>query len=107
MGQSAAWNGSGRGCTGRLIRSGVALLHHFIHSKTNVLKPVSITELPVWLLLWRALPMAWPQPLTVYPSLEMAAGLGAAGIAFAWRAITTQIDTWHVLFATETLRFGL
>jgi DMSO/TMAO reductase YedYZ heme-binding membrane subunit len=43
----------------------LALLHHFIQSKATVSEPTFSAELYVWLMLRRALPMAWPQPASI------------------------------------------
>ena len=85
----------------------IALLHYFIQSKSKVSEPVFFSGLFVWLMLWRALPMAWQRSLLVLPPLALAAALAAAGIEFAWYGLATGINPWRVLAASETLRFGL
>jgi sulfoxide reductase heme-binding subunit YedZ len=85
----------------------LALLHYFIQSKANVSEPVFVAGLYVWLMLWRALPVAWQRPIAIYPALALLSGLAAAGIEFAWYGIATHINPWRVLAADETLRFGL
>jgi methionine sulfoxide reductase heme-binding subunit len=85
----------------------IALLHYFIQSKSNVSEPVFFSGLLVWLLLWRALPMAWQRSLFVLPVLAAVAAFAAAGIEFAWYALATGINPWRVLAASETLHFGL
>lgn len=85
----------------------IALLHYFIQSKSNVSEPVFFSGLFVWLLLWRALPMAWQRSLVALPALAVVAACAAAGIEFAWYALATGINPWRVLAASETLRFGL
>jgi methionine sulfoxide reductase heme-binding subunit len=85
----------------------IALLHYFIQSKSNVSEPVFFSGLFVWLLLWRALPIAWQRSLFVLPMLAVVAALAAAGIEFAWYALATGINPWRVLAASETLHFGL
>ena len=91
----------------RLGRGVLALLHYFIQSKANVSEPVFVAGLYVWLMLWRALPVAWQRPIAIYPALALLSGLAAAGIEFAWYGIATHINPWRVLAADETLRFGL
>ncbi len=85
----------------------MALLHYFIQSKSNVSEPVFFAGLLVWLLLWRALPMAWQRRAVVLPAMAVVAALAAAGIEFAWYAVATGINPWRVLAANETLRYGL
>lgn len=85
----------------------IALLHYFIQSKSNVSEPVFFSGLFVWLMLWRALPMAWQRSLVAQLAITVLATLATAGIEFAWYAITTGINPWRVLAASETLRFGL
>jgi len=85
----------------------LALLHYFIQAKSNVSEPVFFSGLFVWLLAWRALPMAWQRSLFAQLALTAVAALAAAGIEFAWYGLTTGIDPWRVLAASESLRFGL
>ena len=85
----------------------VALLHYFIQSKSNVSEPVFMSGLFVWLMLWRALPMAWQRSLVTYLVLTVVAGFATAGIEFAWYALATGINPWRVLAASETITFGL
>jgi sulfoxide reductase heme-binding subunit YedZ len=89
------------------LLGGIALLHYFIQSKSNVSEPVFCSGLLVWLLLWRALPMAWQRSLLVLPMLAVVAALASAGVEFAWYALATGINPWRVLAASETLHFGL
>ncbi len=84
-----------------------ALVHYFIQSKANVSEPVFFSGLLVWLLLWRAVPMAWQRNVVVHLALTVAAAVATAWIEFAWYAIATGINPWRVLAASETLRFGL
>jgi sulfoxide reductase heme-binding subunit YedZ len=85
----------------------VALLHYFIQSKSNVSEPAFMSGLFVWLMLWRALPMAWQRSLLAPLGLTVLAACAAAGIEFAWYALATGINPWRVLAANETIRFGL
>ena len=85
----------------------LALLHYFIQAKSNVSEPVFFSGLFVWLLAWRALPMAWQRSLFAQLALTAVAALAAAGVEFAWYGLTTGIDPWRVLAASESLRFGL
>jgi sulfoxide reductase heme-binding subunit YedZ len=85
----------------------IALLHYFIQSKSKVSEPVFFSGLFVWLMLWRALPMAWQRSVLVLPPLAVGAGLAAAGREFAWYGLATGINPWRVLAASETLHFGL
>jgi sulfoxide reductase heme-binding subunit YedZ len=89
------------------VLGAIALLHYFIQSKSNVSEPVFFSGLFAWLLLWRALPMAWQRSLFVELGLAVVAACIAAGIEFAWYALATGINPWRVLAASETLRFGL
>jgi sulfoxide reductase heme-binding subunit YedZ len=89
------------------VLGAIALLHYFIQSKSNVSEPVFFSGLFAWLLLWRALPMAWQRSLAVQLGLAVVAACIAAGIEFAWYALATGINPWRVLAASETLRFGL
>ena len=89
------------------VLAAIALLHYFIQSKSNVSEPVYFSGLLVWLLLWRALPMAWQRSPFAQLALTVVAALASAGIEFAWYGLTTGINPWRVLAASETLRFGL
>ena len=89
------------------VLGAIALLHYFIQSKSNVSEPVFFSGLFAWLLLWRALPMAWQRSLFVQLGLAVVSACVAAGIEFAWYALATGINPWRVLAASETLRFGL
>jgi sulfoxide reductase heme-binding subunit YedZ len=89
------------------VLGGIALLHYFIQSKSNVSEPVFFSGLFVWLLLWRALPLGWQRSLSAQLGLAVVAACAAAGIEFAWYALATGINPWRVLAASETLRFGL
>jgi sulfoxide reductase heme-binding subunit YedZ len=89
------------------VLAAVALLHYFIQSKSKVSEPVFFAGLLVWLLLWRALPVAWQRSLFALTGLTAVAALAAAGIEFAWYGVATGINPWRVLAASETLRFGL
>ncbi|HTI81995.1 MAG TPA: protein-methionine-sulfoxide reductase heme-binding subunit MsrQ [Acetobacteraceae bacterium] len=85
----------------------IALVHYFIQSKANVSEPVFFAGLFVWLMLWRAVPMAWQRNVVVHLGLTVVAAVATAWIEFAWYAIATGINPWRVLAASETLRFGL
>jgi sulfoxide reductase heme-binding subunit YedZ len=85
----------------------IALLHYFIQSKHNVSEPVFFSGLFVWLMLWRALPIGWQRSLAAQFALSVVAACAAAGIEFAWYGLTTGVNPWRVLAASETLRFGL
>jgi sulfoxide reductase heme-binding subunit YedZ len=89
------------------VLGAIALLHYFIQSKANVSEPVFFSGLFVWLLMWRALPMAWQRSLFALLALAVVAAFAAAGIEFAWYGLATGINPWRVLAASETLRFGL
>ena len=80
----------------------IALLHYFIQSKSNVSEPVFFSGLFVWLMLWRALPMALAAQPGGATGADCVATLAAAGIEFAWYAIATGINPWRVLAASET-----
>ena len=86
------------------VLGAIALLHYFIQSKSNVSEPVFFSGLFVWLLLWRALPMAWQRSLFALLALAVVAAFAAAGIEFAWYALATGINPWRVLAASETLQ---
>ena len=85
----------------------IALLHYFIQSKSNVSEPVFMSGMFVWLMLWRAFPMAWQRSLAAYLALTVVAGLASAGIEFGWYALATGINPWRVLTASESISFGL
>jgi sulfoxide reductase heme-binding subunit YedZ len=89
------------------VLGAIALLHYFIQSKSNVSEPVFFSGLFVWLLLWRALPMAWQRSLFAQLVLAIVAACSSAGIEFAWYGLATGISPWRVLAASETLHFGL
>ena len=89
------------------VLGAIALLHYFIQSKSNVSEPVFFTGLFVWLLLWRALPMAWQRNPFAQLALVVVAVCASAGIEFAWYGLATGINPWRVLAASETLHFGL
>lgn len=89
------------------VLGAVALLHYFIQSKSNVSEPVFFSGLFVWLMAWRAFPMAWQRSVVALGTLAVVASFAAAGIEFAWYGLATGINPWRVLGATETLRFGL
>ena len=89
------------------VLGAIALLHYFIQSKSNVSEPVFFSGLFVWLLLWRALPMAWQRSLFAQLVLAVVAACASAGIEFAWYGLATGISPWRVLAASETLHFGL
>ncbi len=89
------------------VLGAIALLHYFIQSKSNVSEPVFFSGLFVWLLLWRALPMAWQRNSLAQLALAVVAAFASAGIEFAWYGLATGINPWRVLAASETLHFGL
>jgi methionine sulfoxide reductase heme-binding subunit len=89
------------------VLAAIALLHYFIQSKSNVSEPVFFSGLLAWLLLWRALPMAWQRSLFAQLALSIVAACISAAIEFAWYGLATGINPWRVLAASETLRFGL
>jgi methionine sulfoxide reductase heme-binding subunit len=89
------------------VLGAIALLHYFIQSKANVSEPVFFSGLFAWLLVWRALPMAWQRSLLALLALAVVAPFVAAAIEFAWYALATGINPWRVLAASESLRFGL
>ena len=93
--------------SGLYVLAVMALLHYFIQSKANVSEPVFFSGLFVWLMLWRAVPMAWQRSIVAHLTLTALATCAAAGIEFAWYAIATGINPWRILAASETLRFGL
>ncbi len=89
------------------VLGAIALLHYFIQSKSNVSEPVFFSGLFVWLMSWRALPMAWQRNPFAQLALAVVAACASAGIEFAWYGLATGINPWRVLAASETLRFGL
>jgi len=89
------------------VLGGVALLHYFIQSKSNVSEPVFMAGVFVWLLLWRTLPMNWQRSVMAQLGLTVVVACATAGIEFAWYGLATAINPWRVLAASETLRFGL
>jgi len=85
----------------------LAVVHYFIQSKANVSEPVFVAGLFVWMMLWRAVPLAWQRSVTVMLGLTVVAALATAWIEFGWYAVATGINPWRVIAASETLRFGL
>jgi sulfoxide reductase heme-binding subunit YedZ len=91
----------------------VALLHYYIQAKLNVSEPVFVSGLFVWLMAWRALPEAWRRnrrlavSATLYCALALMSGLVTAGMEFGWYGLTTKVDPWRVLYANETITYGL
>ena len=83
----------------------VALLHYFIQSKSNVSEPVFVAGLFVWLMLWRLLPMGWQRSPIAQLALTVVAAFAAVGIEFGWYGLTTGINPWRVLAASETLSY--
>jgi len=81
-------------------------LHYFIQSKANVSEPVFVAGLYAWMMLWRALPMAWQRGVAVYPALAVAAALSTVGIEYAWYSLATRINPWRVLASKQSLDFG-
>ena len=81
-------------------------LHYFIQSKANVSEPVFVAGLYAWMMLWRALPMAWQRGVAVYPALAVAAALSPVGIEYAWYSLATRINPWRVLASKQSLDFG-
>ena len=61
------------------VLGAIALLHYFIQSKSNVSEPVFFSGLFAWLLVWRALPMAWQRSLIALLALAVVAAFAAAG----------------------------
>ena len=61
----------------------------------------------VWLMVWRALPMAWQRSPIAQLALSVVAAFADAGIEFGWYAVATGIDPWRVFAANETIYFGL
>jgi sulfoxide reductase heme-binding subunit YedZ len=89
------------------VLGATALLHYFIQSKSNVSEPVFFSGLFVWLMLWRASPLAWQRNVAVLAGVGVVAACATAGIEFAWYALATGINPWRVLAATETIHYGL
>jgi methionine sulfoxide reductase heme-binding subunit len=89
------------------VLGAIALLHYFIQSKSNVSEPVFFSGLFVWLMLWRALPMAWQRGVMGQLAVTVAAACATAGIEFAWYALATGINPWRVLAVNEGFSFGL
>jgi sulfoxide reductase heme-binding subunit YedZ len=81
-------------------------LHYFIQSKANVSEPVFVAGLYAWMMLWRALPMAWQRGVAAYPALAVAAALSTVGIEYAWYSLATRINPWRVLASKQSLDFG-
>ena len=81
-------------------------LHYFIQSKANVSEPVFVAGLYAWMMLWRALPMAWQRGVAAYPGLAVAAALSTVGIEYAWYSLATRINPWRVLASNQSLDFG-
>ena len=83
----------------------LALLHFFIQTKANVGQPVFVAGLFLWLMLWRALPMAKrTAPVWLFALAPVAAVLTAA-VEFAWYGAATKLDPFRILSANWTERF--
>ena len=90
------------------VLGAIALLHYFIQSKSNVSEPVFFSGLFVWLMLWRALPMAWQRSLIA--QLALSRGGGVRSRRHRVRLVCggdRRSTHGGCSAANETLRFGL
>jgi sulfoxide reductase heme-binding subunit YedZ len=83
----------------------LALLHFYIQTKANVAEPVFVSGLFVWLMIWRALPMAWRTSLPVLLALVPLSAVLTAGLEFAWYGLATKVDPFRILAANWSERF--
>jgi sulfoxide reductase heme-binding subunit YedZ len=83
----------------------LALLHFFIQTKANVGQPLFVSGLFVWLMLWRALPMAKRTSAVWLFALAPVCGLVTMGLEFAWYGLATKLDPFRILTANWTERF--
>jgi methionine sulfoxide reductase heme-binding subunit len=83
----------------------LALLHFYIQTKANVAEPVLVSGLFAWLMVWRALPMAWRTSLPVLFALVPVSALLTAALEFAWYGLATKIDPFRILSANWSERF--
>jgi sulfoxide reductase heme-binding subunit YedZ len=84
----------------------LGILHFFIQSKADVTEPVLMAGFYAWLMLWRLLPATRRRSLPVLLGLAVVAGLGTAGIEYAWYALATGIPPGRVLAANLDVSFG-
>jgi sulfoxide reductase heme-binding subunit YedZ len=85
----------------------LALLHYCIQSKAIVSEAMMFTGFYVWLMAWRVVPVGWQRKLVTLVALVLVASVATAWIEFGWYAVTTGINPWRVLYANESIRFGL
>jgi len=83
----------------------IALLHFYIQVKANVGEPVFVSGLFVWLMLWRALPVARRTSLPVLFALVPVCAVATAALEFAWYGIATKVDPFRILTANWSERF--
>jgi len=83
----------------------LGLLHYYIQSKANVNEPVFVSGLFVWLMLWRAAPVAWRQSAALLLGLVPVSACLTAGLEFAWYGLATKIDPFRILSANWSERF--
>ncbi|HYZ31780.1 MAG TPA: ferric reductase-like transmembrane domain-containing protein, partial [Crenalkalicoccus sp.] len=96
---------------GRLHRliyliAALALFHFFLQSKADVSEAVLTAGLFLWLMLWRAQPMAWRGRLWPLPGLAPLAAAATAAVEYAWYALATNLPAERVLAANLDLTFG-
>jgi methionine sulfoxide reductase heme-binding subunit len=66
---------------------------------------VVVSGLFIWLMLWRALPMAWRTSVAALFALVPISAVLTAGIEFAWYGLATHIDPFRILLANWSERF--
>nr|WP_302474123.1 protein-methionine-sulfoxide reductase heme-binding subunit MsrQ [Roseococcus sp. MDT2-1-1] len=84
----------------------LALLHAFIQSKADTSQPVLMAGLFLWLVAWRFLPARWQAHPAALLGLAVLAVGGAAGLEYAWYALTTNLPAARIAAANLDLSFG-
>ncbi|WP_207536811.1 protein-methionine-sulfoxide reductase heme-binding subunit MsrQ [Sabulicella rubraurantiaca] len=84
----------------------IALLHAFIQSKADTSQPVLMAGLFLWLVAWRFLPARWQAHPAALLCLVLLAVGGAAGLEYAWYALTTNLPAARIAAANLDLSFG-
>ena len=83
----------------------LALLHFFIQTKANVGEPVFVAGLFLWMMLWRALPMAQRTAVWTFYALVPVSAVLTAVVEFTWYGIATKIPPLRILYANWNERF--
>ncbi len=83
----------------------LALLHFYIQTKANVSEPVFVSGLFLWLLAWRAMPLARRGSAVVLLALVPVAAALTMALEFAWYGVATRIDPFRILSSNWNERF--